>query len=218
MRIDAERKKTHWDGVYGRRALDDVSWYQAEPTNSLRLIRASGVGQDASIIDVGGGASFLVDRLLREGYHDLTVLDISSEVLRALRDRLGRSAEHVTLVQADVTEFQPTRRYALWHDRAVFHFLVDQQDQARYVAILKQALQTEGHAIIATFGPEGPERCSGLPVQRYAAQSLAQTLGADFTPIESFLDIHHTPSGASQQFLFARFRYEPQGALLESLT
>jgi SAM-dependent methyltransferase len=207
----SEATKSHWDGVYGRRALNEVSWYQGEPTKSLELIRASGVGQDASIIDVGGGASFLVDRLLREGYGDLTVLDISSEVLRKLRDRLGPSAEHVTLVQADVTEFQPIRRYALWHDRAVFHFLVDHGGQARYVAVLKQAVQAGGHVIIATFGPEGPERCSGLPVQRYAAESLAKTLGADFTPIESFLDVHRTPSGASQQFLFSRFRYEPRG-------
>ena len=206
----SEAKKAHWDGVYGRRALNEVSWYQAEPTQSLELIRASGVGRDVSIIDVGGGASFLVDRLLSEGYHDLTVLDISSEVLRKLRDRLGPNAEHVTLVQADVTGFRPTRRYALWHDRAVFHFLVDQRDRARYVTILKQALQVGGQAIVATFGPEGPERCSGLPIQRYAAASLAQTLGADFTPVESFLDVHHTPSGASQQFLFARFRYEPR--------
>ena len=200
--------KAHWDGVYGRRALNDVSWYEAEPTRSLELIRASGVGRDAAIIDVGGGASFLVDRLLSEGYRDLTVLDISSEVLRKLRDRLGPSAEHVTLLQADVTEFQSTHRFALWHDRAVFHFLVDPRDRARYVTCLKRALQIGGHVIIATFGPEGPERCSGLPVQRYEAESIARELGADFTPVESFLDVHHTPSGASQQFLFARFRYE----------
>jgi len=208
----SEATKAHWDGVYKRRALNDVSWYQAAPTKSLELIHASGVGRDASIIDVGGGASFLVDRLLSEGYHDLTVLDISAEVLRKLRDRLGPSAEHVTLVQSDVTGFRPTRRYALWHDRAVFHFLVDHRDRARYVTVLKQALLPGGHLIIATFGPEGPERCSGLPVQRYAAESLAQTLGADFTPVESFFDVHHTPSGASQQFTFCRFRYEPRGA------
>jgi SAM-dependent methyltransferase len=207
----SEATKPHWDDVYGRRSLNDVSWYQAEPTKSLELIRSSGVGRDASIIDVGGGASFLVDRLLSEGYQDLTVLDISSEVLRKVRDRLGPSAERVTLVQADVTEFRPTRRYRLWHDRAVFHFLVDQRDRARYVAVLKQALEAGGHVIIATFGPEGPERCSGLPVQRYAAETLAQALGPDFTLVESFLDVHRTPSGAAQQFLFCHLRYEPRG-------
>ena len=205
----SEAKRAHWDGVYGRRSLNDVSWYEAEPTRSLELIHASGVGREASIIDIGGGASFLVDRLLSEGYHELTVLDISSEVLRKLRERLGPSAERVTLLQADVTDFRPTRRYGLWHDRAVFHFLVDQSERARYVAVLKQALEPGGHVIIATFGPEGPERCSGLAVQRSTAESLTQALGPDFALAESFLDMHHTPSGASQQFLFCRFRYEP---------
>lgn len=207
----SETNRAHWDHVYARRALDEVSWYQAEPTKSLELIHASGAGRDAPIIDVGGGASFLVDRLIQEGYHDLTVLDISSEVLRKLRDRLGPSAESVVLVQADVTEFRPNRRYTLWHDRAVFHFLVDRAERERYVAVLKQALEVGGHLVIATFGPEGPERCSGLPVQRYAADSLAQTLGADFALVESSLDTHHTPTGASQQFLFARFQYKVPG-------
>lgn len=208
----SEATKTHWDGVYGRRALNEVSWYEAEPTKSLELIRASGVGRDASIIDVGGGASLLVDRLLSDGYRDLTVLDISSEVLHKVRDRLGRSAESVALMQADVTEFRPTRRYTLWHDRAVFHFLVDPGDRARYVTVLKQAVQVGGHVIIATFGPEGPERCSGLPVQRYSAESLAKALGTDFMLVESFLDVHRTPSAASQQFLFCRLRHDSRDA------
>ena len=205
-------EKTHWEGVYGRRALDEVSWYQARPEKSLDLIRASGVGPEAPIIDVGAGASFLVDELLSTGFRDVTVLDISSEVLLKLRERLGRRAERVTLVQADVRAFRPTRRYAVWHDRAVFHFLVDQKDRARYVGVLKDALEPGGHAIIATFGPEGPERCSGLPVQRYSADSLARALGPGFELVESFLDLHRTPSGASQQFLFCRFRYERQGS------
>lgn len=207
--MTSEATKAHWDGVYARRALDAVSWYEAEPRKSLELIRASGVGRGAAIIDVGGGASFLVDELLSQGYSDLTVLDISSEVLSKLRDRLGPKAEHVTLLQADVTELRPTRRYALWHDRAVFHFLVDQDDRARYLDVLKQALAVGGHLIIATFGPEGPERCSGLPVQRYSAESLVQTLGAEFTLVESFIDVHRTPAGSPQQFLFCHFRYAP---------
>jgi len=197
--------KQHWEQVYQRRVLSEVSWYELEPKKSLELIRASGIGRHDPIIDVGGGGSYLVDALLREGYTDVTVLDISSEVLQKVRDRLGQSAPGVTLAESDVTEFQPPRSYALWHDRAVFHFLIDAEARERYRGVLRRALRPGGQVVISTFGPQGPERCSGLPVQRYSETTLAMELGDAFRSLESSIDIHHTPSGHSQQFLHQRF-------------
>ena len=202
----ADAKKVHWDQVYDTRPLTDVSWYEAVPEQSLELIRASGIQLHDAIIDVGGGASFLVDQLVSQGYDDVTVLDISSEVLRKVRERLGERAQSVTLLQHDVTTYRPARRYALWHDRAVFHFLVNSDDRKRYVETLRNSLEPNGTVVIATFGPEGPERCSGLEVVRYDAASLATQLGGDFMLVESSLDLHRTPQGSTQQFLSCRFR------------
>lgn len=201
-----EPKKAHWDRVYGTKALTEVSWFEPVPTRSLELIRASGVGLHDSIIDVGGGASFLVDALLDKGYSDLTVLDISAEVLHKLGARLEPRASAVARLHHDVTTFQAPRTYALWHDRAVFHFLTESEDRKLYVEALQLALQPDGHVIVATFGPGGPERCSGLPVERYDAAGLAAQLGTGFTLVESSLEMHHTPRGASQQFQYCRFR------------
>lgn len=201
-----EAKISHWDTVYGTKPSTDVSWYEAVPAKSLALIGASGVQLRDPIIDVGGGASFLAEELLSRGYRDITVLDISSAVLAKLRMRLGTRAQVVTLVQEDMTTFRAHRRFALWHDRAVFHFLTNAEDRKRYVEALQCALQPDGHLIIATFGPQGPERCSGLNVARYDAAGLTTELGADFALVESSLEMHRTPRGASQQFLYCRFR------------
>jgi SAM-dependent methyltransferase len=203
MRDDA---KAHWDAVYSGRAVTEVSWYEAYPRKSLELVHASDLQPDDPIIDVGGGASLLADALLDQGWTDLTVLDISAAVLEKVRARLGPNSKKVTLLQQDVTTYRPAREYALWHDRAVFHFLVHAEDRERYVNALRRALRPNGCAIIATFGPEGPERCSGLAVVRYDANGLAQELGADFKLVESCVEIHHTPSGAPQQLLYCRFR------------
>ncbi len=161
---------------------------------------------DEPIIDVGAGASFLVDALLQEGFTDLTVLDISSAVLGKVRERLGGDSAKVTLVQSDVTEFQPPKRYALWHDRAVFHFLVQAEDRARYLQVLRNAVLPGGRVVLATFGPQGPDKCSGLPVQRYDAASLSATLGTEFRLLRSFLNEHRTPAGVAQQFLYSSFQ------------
>jgi hypothetical protein len=198
-------KQTHWDTVYRSKAVTDVSWYEPHPEKSLELIRSTRMPLEAPIIDVGGGASFLVDGLLAEGYRDLTVLDISVNVLQKLRDRLGSQASSVTLIHQDVTAFYPQRRYALWHDRAVFHFLVQREDRERYIDVLRSALRADGHVIIATFGPSGPERCSGLPTMRYDSQALASELGPDFKLIDSALVVHRTPWDTAQQFLYCRF-------------
>jgi SAM-dependent methyltransferase len=198
-------KQDHWDAVYRRKAITAVSWYEPHADKSLELIRRAGIEPTEAIIDVGGGASFLVDDLLRAGYSDLTVLDVSATVLEKLRDRLGAKAAQVTLLQQDVTAFEPPRRYALWHDRAVFHFLVERGDRKRYVDALCQALRAGGHLVIATFGPAGPERCSGLPTMRYDEAALADELGPDFRLVESSLSTHRTPWNAPQQFLYCRF-------------
>jgi hypothetical protein len=201
-----ESRQAHWDRVYGTKALTKVSWYEPLPRQSLELIRASGISKTDPIIDVGGGASSLVDELLDSGYEDLTVLDVSYHVLQDLRRRLGTRATSVTLLQQDVTAFQPTRRYTLWHDRALFHFLVEPEDRKRYIRAVRDGLHSEGHLIIATFGPAGPQLCSGLPVVRYDATALAAELGAGFRLEDSLLTVHRTPSGSEQQFLYCRFR------------
>lgn len=193
VRTQMNSRQAHWDKIYGSKSVTDVSWYEAHPAKSLELIRATGVRPTDPIIDVGGGASLLVDELLDAGYRDLTVLDISPEVLQKLRERLGARAASVTFIQQDVTVFQPARRYALWHDRAVFHFLIQPQDRERYVAVLHRSLVPIGHVIMATFGPSGPERCSGLPTMRYDANSLAAELGSDFTLADSSLNVHRMP-------------------------
>jgi hypothetical protein len=198
-------RQQHWDTVYGSKASTETSWYEPEPERSLALIRSTGIGVEDPIIDVGGGASYLVDRLLDSGYRDITVLDISGTVLESLRQRLGARAGVASLVQADIATFQPTRRYALWHDRAVFHFLVDQEDRKRYVDALTAGLRQDGHVIIATFGPAGPQRCSGLPVVRYDSDALARELGSELQLVDSTLTAHRTPWGAEQQFLHCRF-------------
>jgi SAM-dependent methyltransferase len=189
----APQFQAHWDRVYKTKANTEVSWYEERPTRSLELIRASGVRQSDAIIDVGGGAARLVDELLLAGYNDLTVLDISAEVLVRLRERLGAAAERVALVREDITAFRPARRYALWHDRAV------------YVETLRRALEPDGHLILATFGPQGPQRCSDLPVERYDHTALAAEVGKEFRLLDWSLVVHRTPRGVEQQFLYCRF-------------
>jgi len=205
----AHAGQDHWDGVYEKKRADEVSWYEPHPGKSLQLIRATGIQVTDPIIDVGAGASSLVDELLVAGYGDLTVLDVSASALEKLRMRLGSAAPAVALLHQDVTAFQPARQYALWHDRAVFHFLTRREDRERYVAALRQGVRPGGHLLMATFGPSGPERCSGLPTMRYDATTLAAELGTHFTLVESFLVVHRTPWNSDQQFLYCRFDRRP---------
>ena len=199
-------RRDHWDHVYRTRAPEQVSWYQRRPDLSLALIAASGIAKDAGIIDIGGGASVLVDRLLDLGYANLAVLDLSGVALSVSHSRLGARAAAVEWFEADVTSFVPPHRYGLWHDRAVFHFLTDAGDRAAYVATLRQALQPNGAIVIATFAPEGPPKCSGLDVVRYDEHSIAAELGHEFKLCEVRRETHVTPWQTEQRFNYFRFR------------
>jgi SAM-dependent methyltransferase len=197
---------THWSHLYLNKRAAELSWYEPYPRRSLELIQETGVAADAPILDVGGGASLLVDELLKLGYSDVTVLDLAPEALAQSQSRLGPAAERVRWIEADVTRFRLPRRYAVWHDRAVLHFLIDAEEQEQYVRALRDALMPEGHLVLATFGPAGPTRCSGLPVQRYSPETLSTLLGPDFALRNSVLEDHRTPAGGVQQFLYTRWQ------------
>lgn len=203
----ASARQAHWNAVYTTRSSTEVSWFEPVPARSLELLAACGVGPDAAVIDVGGGDSRLVDGLLERGFERLTVLDISAAALARARERLGESASHVAWIAGDVTRAElPRAAYDAWHDRAVFHFLTDASDRRRYVEALRAALRPGGVAVIATFAPTGPARCSGLDVVRYDATTLGRELGADFELIAEAEHVHRTPSGAEQRFVYAAFR------------
>ena len=199
-------RQPHWQGVYTSKGEAEVSWFQESPTTSLEMIELAGVSPAAAIIDIGGGASRLADALLDRGFQAVSVLDLSAAALQTAKARLGARGNQVEWIVADVTTWQPIRSYDLWHDRAAFHFLTDARDRAAYVSCLTKAVKTGGHAMIATFAPDGPERCSGLPVMRYDAESLAAVLGGAFTLVNSRRHEHTTPWGATQRFQFSLFR------------
>ncbi|MBS0579842.1 MAG: class I SAM-dependent methyltransferase [Proteobacteria bacterium] len=206
MPPEADQKaKSHWDGVYERRASDSVSWYEPVPAHSLEFIAEARIPTTAPLIDIGAGASRLVDHLLDLGYLDLTVMDVSEKALEVVRRRLGDRHGSVSFLRQDVTSFRPARQYALWHDRAVFHFLTHPAARNRYVDALTEATAPGGSVVMATFGPDGPPRCSNLAVSRYDAASLAAELGDAFQVVRSIITTHVTPGGANQQFLYALF-------------
>ena len=198
-------RKTHWQNIYQNKSPVAVSWYQKIPTQSLELIHHSGVGFNEPIIDVGGGASVLVDFLCKEGFANVSVLDISKHALDSARKRLGKSAKAIEWFESDITDFIPPHQFSLWHDRAVFHFLTDISDRKKYVNVLKQALRSGGHLIIAAFAIGGPEKCSGLKIVQYDKSKLAAELGSDFKLVEESNEIHITPDNKEQKFIYFRF-------------
>jgi ubiquinone/menaquinone biosynthesis C-methylase UbiE len=201
------QSKEHWEKVYTTKATDTVSWFQPHADLSLDLIKATGVGHDAAIIDVGGGASTLVDDLLANGYTDLSVLDLSAAALAAAQMRLGSRAARVQWIEADVTKVNlPDYRFDVWHDRAVFHFLTSAEDRAAYVQTVFRAVKPGGHVIVATFAEDGPDQCSGLPVVRYRADELHAEFGEAFALLSHRKEAHHTPSGKVQQFVYCYCR------------
>lgn len=205
--MTAKDRQAHWQSVYLTKAEDEVSWFEANPTISLELIEAAGAGKDSAIIDVGGGTSRLVDTLIGLGYRNVTVLDLSEAALTMAKTRIGDKARFVDWIVADVTSWEPTTKFDVWHDRAAFHFLTEEHDRTAYADRLKQALRAGGTAIIASFSLDGPEKCSGLPVQRYDPAKLGEFLGPAFRLREARDHEHHTPWGSIQKFQFSRFAF-----------
>lgn len=194
-------QRQHWEEVYRQRGAQHVSWFQPHAETSLRLIQATGVAPSAPLIDVGGGASTLVDELLRAGHTQVSVLDLSAHALAVARDRLGADAARVHWIEADVTQLAlPASAFALWHDRAVFHFLTDAEDRARYRQLVGRAVREGGHVVIATFAEDGPETCSGLPVMRYDSLALCAEFGPGFALRHTERQVHTTPAGTPQAF------------------
>jgi SAM-dependent methyltransferase len=204
--MQSEGRQAHWEGVYTKKGENEVSWFQESPAPSLQLIAQVGATPASAIIDIGGGASRLVDNLIQQGFEDVTVLDLSEAALEAAKARLGGRAAQVQWIVADATVWEPLKAYDIWHDRAAFHFLTEDRDRAAYIARLERALKVGGYAIIATFALDGPERCSGLPVVRYDPASLGQTLGRAFQLVDTRRQIHATPWGSEQSFQFSVFR------------
>jgi len=197
-------RTSHWEKVYDEKTETELSWHQADPEISLELCKQA--GPIASVVDVGAGTSQFAERLLQLGIRDVTVLDIAESAVERARQQTGEPGKSIDWVVSDVTTWTPERTFDLWHDRAVFHFLVDRDDRAAYIDRLGRALRPGGHAIIATFAPDGPEKCSGLPVVRYSPESLGAVLGAKFELVTSRRDLHQTPWGSPQSFQFSLFK------------
>ncbi len=200
-------RRKHWEQVYSSNATERLGWYESHLQPTLAWIRELGLDKEARIIDVGGGASTLVDDLLEKGYQHLTVLDLSKHALAAVRKRLGAAADRVTWHEGDITSVPlPLTHYDLWHDRAVFHFLTDPEDKKKYAHTLDQALKKGGHIIIGTFALEAPPRCSGLEVERYTPKRLHKALGKRLVLEKHQKELHLTPSGVEQMYIYCQFR------------
>ena len=199
--------KTHWEHIYQTKPATQVSWFQAHPLLSLQYIQQTGIDKTAQIIDIGGGASTLVDHLLDDEFQHVTILDISATALQLTQQRLGARADSVTWLEADITQTSlPQFQYDVWHDRAVFHFLTKPEDRQHYVEAVRKSVKLGGHVIIATFATDGPQQCSGLNVARYDSESLHNEFGADFELLESTREEHHTPFGTDQKFIYCYCR------------
>jgi ubiquinone/menaquinone biosynthesis C-methylase UbiE len=200
-------QRKHWEEVYSTKPTEKLGWYEPHLQTSLRWINNLGLSKDARIIDIGGGVSTLVDDLLEKDYKSITVLDLSKSALSSVKARLGKTAESVTWLEGDITTIDlPEQYYELWHDRAVFHFLVSPEQQQQYLENLLNALRPGGHVIIGTFAPEAPPKCSGLPVHRYSHDQLASTLGKEFKLNKYDKKLHITPGGVNQMYIYCQFQ------------
>ena len=199
-------RKEHWENIYANKQMNEVSWFQQEPTISLALIQKNTQSKDDAIIDIGGGDGFLVDNLLELGYTNITVLDISANAINKVKERLGINADKVKWIISDITEFIPTEQYDIWHDRAVFHFLTYKKEIEYYKILVSKNISDNGCFILATFTDDGPEKCSGLEVCKYSEKDMENSFSAAFKVIESFKYKHLTPFGSIQNFIFSVFR------------
>lgn len=204
--MEGFNRKNHWENIYQTKGQREVSWYQAKPATSLAFIEKSGLPLSAKIIDVGGGDGFLVDYLLEAGYEDITVLDISAAAIDKAKLRLGDKANAVKWIVNDVTSFAPTEKYDLWHDRAVFHFLIAEDDIADYRKIVADSINTNGTLIIGTFSENGPKRCSGIEIRQYSAEALTERFNEHFERRATLTEDHQTPFDTFQNFVFCSFK------------
>jgi len=204
-------RRAHWEQVYTSKPSERLGWYKPRLQTSLEWISALGLDRGAPVIDVGGGASTLVDDLLDQGYTAITVLDLAEPAIDLIKARLGERSTAVTWLSGDITEVElPENAYELWHDRAVFHFFTELADRERYRENLCRAMRPGGHVVMGTFAPEAPPRCSGLPVQRYDPERLQESLGSEFRLQRHKKEMHVTPGGVEQMYLYCEFRFEPQ--------
>ena len=202
--------KNHWENVYSTKKTESVSWFQEHAEQSMRLIRGTGVPYSAGIIDVGGGASTLVDDLLRSGYRAVSVLDLAAAALSVAKARLGERASEVQWTEGDITKvLLPVHAFDVWHDRAVFHFLTSKEDREAYVDTVLRSVKPGGHVIVATFAEDGPIQCSGLPVIRYGPSELHAEFGSPFSLVQHEREEHHTPFGTVQKFVYCYCRKLP---------
>jgi ubiquinone/menaquinone biosynthesis C-methylase UbiE len=199
-------RKQHWENIYQTKELKDVSWYQPTPETSLEFIANLKIAKDAKIIDVGGGDSFLAEFLLDLGYTDISVLDISSNAIERAKERMGESAQKVKWIVSDVTQFNPTEKYDLWHDRAAFHFLRSENDIESYLKILNQSIAENGQLIIGTFSEDGPLKCSGIEIKQYSEESMVNQFKTHFEKIACIQVVHPTPFDTTQNFTFCSFK------------
>lgn len=206
--MNSTERKTHWETLFQTKDTSKVSWYQPIPETSLQLIRETGLSETAKIIDVGAGDSFLGDFLLESGFNDITLLDISEKALDTLKNRLPEKENNITFQVSDVLNFSASKKYNLWHDRAVFHFLNNEDDILKYLDIAFRSLTKKGFLIIGTFSDSGPNECSGLPVCQYSEEKLAGIFERKFKKLKCFSENHKTPSGGIQNFLFCVFQKE----------
>ena len=201
---NSSEHKNHWENVYETKNPDQVSWTQAKPQTSLDFISSFGLGKEARIIDIGGGDSNLVDFLLQEGYENITVLDISSKALEKAKERLGDAAAKVKWIATDITAFEPAETYDIWHDRAAFHFLTNQEQVSKYIDIAEKSIT--GFMVLGTFSKDGPTKCSGLDIQQYDEESLSSEFESGFEKIQCLTEDHTTPFGTVQNFVFCSFK------------
>ncbi len=201
-----KERKTHWENIFGTKKPDEVSWYQDTPATSLAFSQSFNLPKTTKIIDIGGGDSFFVDNLIELGFQNITVLDISEKALERAKKRLGRKAEKIIWILSDVTEFHPDIQYDLWHDRAAFHFLTDEEDIEEYIKIMKRSIKSDGYLLIGTFSDNGPKKCSGLEIKQYSEMSMSARFGKDFQKLKCITVDHMTPFDTIQNFLFCSFK------------